>query len=236
MANTAKNIVITPSIGSDTEDPNMVFRSGGNTANITMTITDTGNGTLTFSGKDGPLFRIVNDGNLTFSVNDSGGVPFIEGWANSEIILNRASGNTQINGQLKVTTLNLNSQIVTNASQTFMEAGTLNNVFVTPAVAQFHPSAAKFWVKCDVAAAIQSSYNVTSVTDVGTGQLVINITNGFSSTNWVCLAQAYGAPSRIITANSNSAQATNTIKLSCASAGTTYADPVNWFAAGYGDR
>lgn len=236
MANTAKNIIVYPNRGSDVDDPNVIFRSGGNTANITMTITETGNGTLAFSGKDGTLFRVVNDGNLTFSVNDSGGLPFIEGWANSEVIFNRTSGNTEFKGQLKVDTLNLNNQIVTNASQTFMEAGTLSNVFVTPAVQHFHPSAAKFWVKCGVSADVQSSYNVTSVTDVGPGQLVINITNGFSSTNWVCLSIAYGAPSRIITANSSQAQATNSIKLSCASAGTTYADPVNWFAAGFGDR
>ena len=82
MANSDKNIIITPNIGSTTDDPKIVF-SGANTAvsakNITARVYPTSNGTLSFEGSAGQLFSITNDISGTiYSVNDISGIPSIE--------------------------------------------------------------------------------------------------------------------------------------------------------------
>jgi len=81
MANSDKNIVITPNIGS-ANDPQVVF-SGANASlgpqNITLRVYPTNNGTLSFEGSAGQLFSITNSLTGTiFSVNDVSGVPSIE--------------------------------------------------------------------------------------------------------------------------------------------------------------
>ncbi|NBP58617.1 hypothetical protein EBU71_19180, partial [bacterium] len=62
MANSDKNIVITPNIGS-ANDPQVVF-SGANASlgpqNITLRVYPTNNGTLSFEGSAGQLFSITN--------------------------------------------------------------------------------------------------------------------------------------------------------------------------------
>lgn len=81
MANTYKDIVITPNKGSSVDDPKIVF-SGGNTSvntDITMRVYPDSNGTLSFEGSAGQLFSITNDltGSI-FSVNDVSGLPLID--------------------------------------------------------------------------------------------------------------------------------------------------------------
>lgn len=72
------------------------------------------------------------------------------------------------------------------ASQAEMEAGTDVARAVTPGRAHYHPSATKFW--CNVTGggtpALQSSYNVTSIADTGTGRMTVTIATDFSSGNW----------------------------------------------------
>ena len=81
MANTYKNIVITPNTGSSTGDPTVVFSGGNTTVNtdITLRVYPDSTGTLSFEGSAGQLFSITNDltGSL-FSVNDVSGIPLIE--------------------------------------------------------------------------------------------------------------------------------------------------------------
>lgn len=75
MANSDKNIVITPSV-NQTAQPTIVF-TGQNAVPITLRVTD--DGALSFEGSAGQLFSITN--NLTgtlFSVGDSAGNPLIE--------------------------------------------------------------------------------------------------------------------------------------------------------------
>lgn len=76
MANIDKNIVITPSVGSTTEQPKIVF-TGQNAVPITLRVTD--DGVLSWEGSAGQLFSITN--NLTgtlFSINDISGLPILE--------------------------------------------------------------------------------------------------------------------------------------------------------------
>lgn len=82
MANSDKNIVITPNISSSTADPQIVF-SGANASlgpqNITLRVYPTNSGTLSFEGSAGQLFSITNSlAGTIFSVNDVSGVPSIE--------------------------------------------------------------------------------------------------------------------------------------------------------------
>lgn len=59
-------------------------------------------------------------------------------------------------------------------------------VYTNPSVQQFHPSAAKAWVKFTsiTTTTISASYNVTSLIDNGTGDTTINFTTAFSSADY----------------------------------------------------
>jgi hypothetical protein len=72
-------------------------------------------------------------------------------------------------------------QIATQANQ---ETATSIVTIVTPGRQQFHPSAAKAWVKFNNAGTVAASYNITSVTDNGTGDWTINIGTDFSTSNY----------------------------------------------------
>lgn len=81
MANTYKNIVITPNTGSSTGDPTIVFSGGDTTTNtdITLKVYSTSNGSISIEGSAGQLFSITNDlSNTIFSVNDVSGIPLVE--------------------------------------------------------------------------------------------------------------------------------------------------------------
>lgn len=98
MANTYKNIVITPNIGN-TSDPRVQFSGGNTSANtdINLYVYPTSNGTLSFEGSAGQLFSITNDlSNSLFAVSDVSGIPSIEVYANSLVTLAPFGGNVNI--------------------------------------------------------------------------------------------------------------------------------------------
>jgi hypothetical protein len=67
------------------------------------------------------------------------------------------------------------------ANQSSMEAATATNAVVTPGVVNYHPGVAKGWVNYDQTnTTINSSHNVTSVTDVVTGVYTVNWDTDFS--------------------------------------------------------
>jgi hypothetical protein len=93
MANSDKNIVITPNNGQALE-PKIVFTGGGNTP-ITMNVQDAG--TLAFTGTTGELFSIADSlTNTLFAVNDISGTPQIEVLDTGAIILGQFSSNIGI--------------------------------------------------------------------------------------------------------------------------------------------
>ena len=99
MANSDKNILITPNIGQ-TADPKIVF-SGADASttaqNITLQVYPTNNGTLSFEGSAGQLFSITNNLSGTiYSVNDVSGIPSIEVLDTGLIKLAQYSGNVLI--------------------------------------------------------------------------------------------------------------------------------------------
>lgn len=95
MANTYKNIVITPGTGSSTDDPKIVFSGANTTTNtdITMRMYPTSNGTLSLEGSAGQLFSVTNDLTGTiYSVNDVSGIPSIEVLASGLVKVAQYSG------------------------------------------------------------------------------------------------------------------------------------------------
>jgi hypothetical protein len=99
MANTDKNIVITPNTGQ-AADPNIVFSGADATTaaqNITLNVLPDNNGTLSFEGSQGQLFSITNDFTGTiFAVSDVSGIPSIEVVDDGTVKLAEFSGNVGI--------------------------------------------------------------------------------------------------------------------------------------------
>jgi hypothetical protein len=128
MANTDKNIVITPNIGSSTGNPTVAY-SGANATvgpqTITLNVYPDSNGTLSWEGSAGQLFSVTNSltGTL-FSVNDVSGIPSIAVQDTGQVTLapyvgNVVIGNTTDAGtsKLQVTgSLTLNGLIQTQAN------------------------------------------------------------------------------------------------------------------------
>lgn len=100
MANSDKNIVITPNIGQ-TAEPKLVFTGSGNTP-ITMRVLDSN--ALSFEGSVGQLFSITNSltGTL-FSVNDISGIPSIEVLDTGLVKLNQYNGQSVIGSSAAAT-------------------------------------------------------------------------------------------------------------------------------------
>lgn len=69
----------------------------------------------------------------------------------------------------------------TAATQAEQEAGTATGNHVTSAIQHHHSSSAKLHASFDTSGSLQESYNTDSVTDSGTGDFTLNITNDFSS-------------------------------------------------------
>jgi hypothetical protein len=109
MANSNKNIVITPAIGSSTVDPKIVF-SGADAStgaqNITMSVYPANNGTLSIDGSAGQLFSVSNSltGTL-FAVSDISGVPSIEVLDTGVVKLAQYNGNVMIGGSTGTSTV-----------------------------------------------------------------------------------------------------------------------------------
>lgn len=87
MANSDKNILITPNIGQAAQ-PSIVFTGQGNDP-ISLRVLDETVGAISFEGSSGQLFGITD--NLTsgsiFSVNDVSGIPIIDVQANGALTL-----------------------------------------------------------------------------------------------------------------------------------------------------
>lgn len=126
---------------------------------------------------------------------------------------------------------------VAAATQAEQETGSATNVYTSPGRQHFHASAAKAWAKADSAGAISVSYNMSSVTDVGTGIITFNFTNSLSSANYVPLsnarASAFVATTYILDSTPPTSAGFTIICVNTASGAAT--DPVAYSAACFGD-
>lgn len=77
------------------------------------------------------------------------------------------------------------------ASQAEQETGSSTTKYVTPGRQHLHPSAPKVWGYVTISGGtptLAASYNVTSITDVGTGIFDVVIATDFSSANYAVIA------------------------------------------------
>jgi hypothetical protein len=120
------------------------------------------------------------------------------------------------------------------ATQAQQEAGTSVINVVTPGTQQFHASAAKGWVFAGVTGTAVVSYNLTSVTDNGTGNITVNWDTDFSTANHAPIASLLDSVN------------TTTFRVNGIAAGTvnvlsynltgTLTDPSGYFVADFGDQ
>lgn len=91
----------------------------------------------------------------------------------------------------------LNGTEAPAASQAEQEAGSSTIVFTTPGRQHFHPSAVKCWGMTTGGGtpSLSASYNMTSITDAGTGKLTFTIATDFSSANWTVSLSGHGTAS-----------------------------------------
>lgn len=121
------------------------------------------------------------------------------------------------------------------ATQTQQETSTQTNVYVSPGRQHYHPSAAKAWINCGVTGNILASYNVTSVTDTGTGLATINYTTSFSSSNYAAVVSIQSANEYIVNYTATGTPASSVLVRVWTTAGS-FVDPVAYSAAMFGDQ
>ena len=127
---------------------------------------------------------------------------------------------------------------VTAATQAEMEAATSNSVAASPLNTKWHPGVAKVWIKAAAdGTSISASYNVTSITDDGTGSITVTIATDFSSANYAITTFGAGANSNLAQLNYITAQAAGSFSARCLNPNSTDKDPqFAWFFACFGDQ
>lgn len=144
----------------------------------------------------------------------------------------------------KVTLANLIAAMA--AVQATQETGTSTILFVTPGVQQFHPSSAKCWGRFNTAGAVTASYNITSVTDTGTGVIGVTIATDFSGAGvYAAFVSVEATATTWAVANAaechirNATLAAGTVSLDNIDNTVTtnlVKDPASWHFAAYGDQ
>lgn len=122
------------------------------------------------------------------------------------------------------------------ATQAQMEAASSTALFASPGRQHFHPGHPKCWAYVTVSAGtptLTASYNITSITDTGTGVLTITIATDFSSADWASSGGVAGNP----LVWEFSSKAAGSVAMSAYNAATfSAADPTSWNFAGFGDQ
>lgn len=136
-------------------------------------------------------------------------------------------------------------QVGAIATQAEMEAASSNVVTVSPGRLHYHPGVAKCWGKAvGAGTSLTVNYNITSITDTGTGRLGVNIGNDFSSANYAINADIERGVTTLAVADveqcaiRNASPAAGSFELeSYDHTATTLAadDPANYFWSCYGD-
>lgn len=91
------------------------------------------------------------------------------------------------------------------ATRTDEETGTSTTVFTSPGTQQYHSSAVKGWAQISSSNTLVVGYNVSSVSNNGTGDVTANWTNAFASANaYVALVRSSGGRFYTVISNSSS--------------------------------
>ena len=191
MANSDKNIIITPNISSTTADPKIAY-SGANATvgaqTVTMYVYPDNSGTLSWEGSAGQLMSVTNTLTGTiFAVNDVSGIPSILVQDTGQVTLAPYTGNlvignvtdantakVQVTGSVALTGIvNANANGVGNIGSA---TGYFNTVFAKATSAQYADVAEKYTADAD--------YPVGTVLRIG-GIHEVSQTNSYHATNIV---------------------------------------------------
>ena len=121
------------------------------------------------------------------------------------------------------------------ATQAVQETATATDTAVTPATQHYHPGHPKCWGIANSSATIQASYGVSSMTNVGTGQVTWNLSTAFSSAAWAFVASHMGAidlgsDATVGMTSGSATQSTRKI------GDGTLMNPGAWYFSGLGDQ
>jgi hypothetical protein len=121
-----------------------------------------------------------------------------------------------------------------------MEAAASTTVTVTPGRQQFHPGSAKFWAHVTFSGGtptLAASYNMSSITDSGTGRTTLTIATDFSSGAWaasgLCSDRSDGTPLAFSYA---SLAAGTIVAVSFLASSNNEQDPNSFGFVGFGDQ
>jgi hypothetical protein len=145
------------------------------------------------------------------------------------------SGDINVSGALSVTGSATAASVAGGAiaTQAEQETSTSTTKIVTPGRQQFHPSAAKAWTFCDTAGSNLAGYNVSSITDTGTGIADVNLTTAFSSGNYAAIMAIGNVSGLFGTYNINSA---SQIRMRSFNISAANADPSTYALSVFGDQ
>jgi hypothetical protein len=102
------------------------------------------------------------------------------------IICQSTAADTVVGWLIKADGTSVVTSSISQADQTAMEAETDENTYVPPDLIKYSPGVAKCWIQWIADGTINGSYNVTSLTDNGTGDWTVNVATDFSDTNYAC--------------------------------------------------
>lgn len=122
------------------------------------------------------------------------------------------------------------------ATQSQMEAGTSNAVPVTPGNLKWHQSVAKAWVTNDASANISCSYNITSISDLGTGYCQANFDVDFSVYTAKCGVCAVDQTSTQAFGNMIRGSNSQSSNMECCSITGSLTDPDFYQGVWFGDQ
>lgn len=131
------------------------------------------------------------------------------------------------------------------ASVTDMETATDVNKIVTAGRFHRHPASPKVWLSCGTSANIQQSYNVTSLTDTGTGIVTVTIATDFAGTDYCALVATENINTTLAMADARqgnirfNTRAAGSVGFNCRDDTTTtnvIKDPNSWHIAMFGDQ
>lgn len=125
------------------------------------------------------------------------------------------------------------------AAQADQEAASSSTKFVTPAVQHFHPGHPKCWAYITASTGtpvLQTSYNITSITDTAQGRCTVTIATDFSSTNWASTVSGDDLSTNFNLIFSISNQTAGSIDMFHTNLSSVNQDPDSYSMIGVGDQ
>lgn len=124
----------------------------------------------------------------------------------------------------------------TAAAQADQETSTSSTTYITPAVQQFHPSAAKVWGNFLAnSTTINQSYKVSSLADTATGQMTVNFGVTFSATTYAVLVGIEQSSTTLVYSTTHLTRQTTSVIINSVVEAGSGADPTTWAIAIFGD-